>query len=414
MTRALLMTALSGALLASSAAAAGPALDEGAFRYERALRRVETGPAVIEPDARLFAHTRPGFADLRVVTADGRQVAWRPMPDPPAVERRPLAVVYGGVRDGEAVALLDAGSARPALERLELDIPDSDFVGRAVVLGSDDRTTFTKLSSTVVFDIAGAASARSTVAVFPLARARYYLVRVGGVSAVTGARAVVASGRARPVVARAVRQVTVSQRPRRTVVTLDLGFSRVPVDRLRITATTPVYDRTVEIEESAGGRAWRWAASGRAFRLPDSVEQQVDVATASRYVRVVVENGDDAPLAGIRVAPLAASRALLLRGGDPGPLRLLYGNRTLRAPQYDFAQLPEGSLDLGSAEPARLGAERRVPASIPPPDVESFFEQHGWLVPALLGLAALGIGAVGLVAALKPRRPSGRGGAPAS
>jgi hypothetical protein len=404
--RTILLVA-AGAVLASAARGAGSTVDESAFRYVRPIERQGTGPAIVEPDARLFAHSLPGFADLRIVTRAGAQVPWRPMPEAPAVETMRLAVVYRGTQDGKAVVLLDSGARRPTLDELELDIPATGFVGRAEVLGGDDRRTFTELSSTVVYDISGAKTARSTTAVFPASSPRYYLVRVSGVPAVMGATASIAADRARRVVKPAVKSEKISPRSRRTVVTIDLGFRRVPVDRLRITATTPVYDRAVDIEESENGRLWRWAASGRAFRLPDSIAQEMDVSTSSRYVRVVIANGDDAPLTGITVTPVADSRAILVRGGTPGPLRLLYGNRTLGPPQYDFELLPMSAIDLENARPASLGTERRVPASIQAPAPASFFERHGWAVPALLALAAIGIGAVGLAAALKPRRPTG-------
>ena len=405
MRRALAIVAAAGVATASVAAATGPAVDQASFRYVRALSRTGAGPSVIEPDAPLFAHTRPGFSDLRIVDPEGRQVAWRPYPEAPATSRRPLGVVYRGTRDGVAVALLDAGPSPPRLDELELDLPARDFVGRADVLGSDDRKAFTKLSSTVVYDIEGARAARSTAAAFPPASVRYYLVRVSGVPRVTGATATVATDRPYGAVTRRVRSVTVTEKPRRTVVTLDLGFRRVPVDRLRLASSTRIYDRTIEIRESDDSRIWYRAAFGRAFRVPGSVDQVIEAGTASRYVRLVIENGDDRPLAGLAVTALADSRAIVVRGGEPGPLRLLYGNRSSVPPEYDFARLPASAIGLGSARPAALGAERRVRASIAPPDVETFFERHDWVVPALLGLAAIGIGAAGLVAALRPRRP---------
>jgi len=405
--KALALSATTAAAFASVAGAAGPQIDVDAFRYMRTLGREGAGPVVIEPDSRLFAHTQPGLADLRIVTETGSQVAWRPYPDPPATMHRQLAVVYRGTQDGKRVVLFDTGSRRRTLDEIELDVLGGGFVGRADVLGSDDRTTFTKLSSTVVYDITGASNARSTTVVFPRTSVRYYLVRAARVPEVAGGSATVVSRPGRPEVKRPVRRVSVSARRRVTLVTLDLGFRRVPVDSLRLIATTPVYDREVEVRESGDGRAWRWAAGGRVFRLPGSRAQELDVSTSSRFLRIAIANGDDRPLTGIQVTPVSDSRAILVKGGDPGLLRMVYGRRTLGPPEYDFELLPVAALGLGRARTATLGQETRIPASLPSPDVTSFFERYDWLVPGLLGLAAFAIGAAGLVTALKPRRLSG-------
>ena len=403
--RALALAASAAAVFACAASAAGPNVDEDAFRYVRPLQRAGMALAVFEPDARLYAHAAPGLSDLRVVTPSGEQVPWRPYPESAEPVQEPLAVLYSGTRGDKAVALFDTAVPRRTLDEIELDVRGSAFVGRAEVLGSDDRETFTKLSTTVIYDVSGASRARSTTVVFPAADVRYYLVRASNISAIVGGSATDVA-RGRPPVARTLRRANVVQRPRATLVTLDLGFRRVPVDRLRITATTPVYDRAVEIQESNDRLVWSWTTSGRTSRLPDSVAQELDASTSSRFIRVRIANGDDEPLTGIRVSALADSRAILVRGGDPGPLRLLYGDRSLAPPQYDFELLPTAALGLASARPATLGREVRNPASLPAADVRSFFERHTWLVSALLGLAALGIAAAGLIAALKPRPPT--------
>jgi hypothetical protein len=51
-----------------------------AAAYERPLAVHGAGPFRIEADASLTGHTRPGFADLRILDADGRQVPWRLLP----------------------------------------------------------------------------------------------------------------------------------------------------------------------------------------------------------------------------------------------------------------------------------------------------------------------------------------------
>jgi hypothetical protein len=135
--------------------------------------------------------------------------------------------------------------------------------------------------------------------------------------------------------------------------------------------------------------------------LEGSRSAPIAVGARHRYLRIELENGDDVPLPRIRVSAWSRSRALLVEGGRPRPYALYYGNRRADAPSYDFARLPAGALGLERAADERLGAERRNPAYEPPPDTRSFAARHPRIVQAALALAALALGAVGLLALRK-------------
>jgi len=385
-----------GALALSVQLAAAGGLDRSAFRYQRTLTTTGTGPAKVEPDGPLFAHTEIGFGDLRIVDADGRQIAWRPLIE----QTRPVINVRAlnrGREGATAVALLDLGEARAVHDRLELDIPDQDFVGHVDVLGSDDRKTFTRLSRTVVYDISGAEHARSTTVVYPPSDFRYLSLRATGVSAIGGAT--VSGSAARPrLLERAVRRLTVRQRGSRTVIAADLGFERMPVDQVVVSAATRSYERPVEIEGSNDRRSWVPLATGRLFAIAGSRQEPVALAAGHRYLRATIDNGDDRPLADIRVRLLARSRALLVAADGTSPYRLLYGDPGRQSPSYDYARLPASSLDIERAGVAVLGAETINAGFEEPPDTRSFAARHPAVVKAALVLAAAVIAAAGLLA----------------
>jgi hypothetical protein len=117
-----------------------------------------------------------------------------------------------------------------------------------------------------------------------------------------------------------------------------------------------------------------------------------------RYIRIEIDNGDDAPLRGIEVSARSRSRALLLEGGHPLPYTVYYGSPRANAPSYDFARLPTSALGVERAVRGRLGPERGTAAFEPPPDTRSFTARNPGLVTAALALAALALGAVGLLA----------------
>lgn len=391
------------ALLALLAAGAEPAaaagVDRGDFRYTRPLAVAPGGdPVLVEPDGALYEHARPGFADLRIADARGRDVPWRSARPARGGGAERARVLNSGSQGRVAVALLDLGRRPRVNDRVLLETPDREFVGRAVVLGSDERDgRFTRLSATGIYDVRGARPARSTVAVFPPADFRYLLVRATGVRRIVGAS--VSGARERPrLVRRGVRSVARREQGTRTILTLDLGFRDVPIDELRMAAATVRYERPVAILGSNDRKRFAPLTVARIFRFPGSSSPPIPLAGHHRYVRVEIDNGDDAPLRGIDVSAWSRSRALLVEGSRPRPYTAYYGDTSARPPSYDIARLPVSALGVERASTGRLGPERQNPAFVPPPDTRSFVARNPGVVTAALALAALALGAVGLLA----------------
>jgi hypothetical protein len=389
-------------LLASLAAGVQPAaaakVHRADFRYLRPLAADPGGgPVLVEPDGALYEHSLPGFADLRVADARGHEVAWRRAPGRRSGEPEAVPVLNSGRQGRFAVALLDLGAQRRIRDRVELEVPGRGFTGRAVVLGADDRNgPFTQLSATGIYDVRGAQAARSTVAVFPPSDFRYLLVRATGVNRIIGAS--VSGARERPrLLRRRIRSVSQRQDGKRTIVTLDLGFRNVPVDELRIAAATARYERPVTILGSNSRQRFVPLAAARIFRFPGSASAPISIQADHRCIRIEVDNGDDPPLRGIEVSAWSRSRPLLLEGGHPLPYTVYYGSPRASAPNYDFARLPASALGAERAVRGRLGPERENPAFEPPPDTRSFTARNPGLVTAALALAALALGAVGLL-----------------
>jgi hypothetical protein len=380
--------ALAAGLLASAAAA--QTVDESGFRYERALE-APPGLASFEPEGPLYAHSKEGLTDLRILDAAGAQVPWRTLP-PPSLEQPPRMVrlLNSGTRAGKAVALVDLGPDPGIHDRLMLDIPDADFVGRVDVRGSDQRDgPFTFLSSTGIYDISGAPPARSTTAVYPQSDFRYVSLSATNVSAITGVFVPAAGVPSPEFLRRALESFEMSSADQQTIATADLGFPNVPVDALRIRAETKLYDRPVHIEGSNTGETWVLLAQGRVFRFQSSVETTIPLSAQHRYLRLTIDNGDDPPLEGLDVEALARPRTILVSDGFEPPYRLLYGNPSLLAPQYDFAEAPIESIDPDSAAEASLGAEELNPSWEPPEDTRSFSARHPEVIPAVLAIAAV-------------------------
>lgn len=399
MKRLVALASILSSLLAGAPPALAAELQRVDFRYQRTLDAEGGGPVVFEPDGPLFAHSLMGFADLRVMDARGEQVAWRLAPTSRGSKQERVPVLNSGRQGRYAVALLDLGAQRRVRDRAVLEIPERGFVGRAVVLGADRRRgPFTRLSRTGIYDIRGGAQpARSTAAVFPPSDFRYLLLRASGVSRIRGATVSGAGERPR-LLRREPRSRSRREQGSRSIVTLDFGSRQLPVDELQIEAAAASYERPVEILGSNDRRHFVPLVGARIFRFAGSRSAPIAVGAHHRYLRIEIENGDDAPLSGVQITARSRSRALLVEGNRPRPYTILYGNPVDGAPSYDFARLPVRALGLDHAVSGRLGTEHSNPAYEAPPDTRSFAARHPGTVVAALALAALALGAVGLLA----------------
>ena len=150
------------------------------------------------------------------------------------------------------------------------------------------------------------------------------------------------------------------------------------------------------ISGSNGERVFRVLQRGRILRREGVVQLDVPVSAAHRLLNVVIRNGDDAPLRSLRVEARARPRTIVLSEGFAPPFRLLYGDRSARAPAYDFARLPASELTPIVA--GQLGAERANPAWEPPDDTRSFLERNPRVVEGSLALVAIALGVGGFFA----------------
>jgi hypothetical protein len=302
-----------------------------------------------------------------------------------------------GRENGVLIALLDLEAGRRVVSRIDLQIAGSNFVSKVEVFGSDDRVNFRTLGKTLVYDVSGARHSRSTVVAFRPSDLRYLELRARGLPGIVSAT--VSRGSTRPQY-RVWKPSSTTRKERlgTTVVTLDLGY-RLPVERLEAQAATSVYDRPLEILGSLDGSSWLPLAEGRLFQFNGAAQEPIAIGAQTRFLRLRIANGDDKPLGLIAVRTLAQPRTLYVKGGSPGPYRILYGSRSraLRAPDYDLARLPRSALGLGNAAPGRLGAERMLQASAVSVPAKSLLDSYPWLIELALAIVAIALGAAGFV-----------------
>jgi hypothetical protein len=193
--------------------------------------------------------------------------------------------------------------------------------------------------------------------------------------------------------------------PSQTQWTLDLQSAAIPVAELNFETGQREFYRAVRLLTSVDSKEWQPAGGGEIYRysVAGRTEESLRVSSpyelgGSRFWRVEILNGNDAPLSSVRMSLTMSRRFALFRPRESRSYRLIYGNAHAAAPQYDFARTLRiqpnellSQLDLGPEETTANYADPRP-----------FTERHPNLLWIALGLAVVLLGYAALRAMRTP------------
>jgi hypothetical protein len=402
------------------AAAPAVAFDSSKLEFERTVENVSApGLYHVEVDPELYRHARAAdLADLRIVDHDNAEVPWLVRRVPPAQRPEPRAVTVADTRelaDGSARAILDFGASGGKHSQVTLAVDAAgDWARKALVDASNDERAWTPLADgAYLFRIgagAGATGAEKTTLAYPTSSARYVRVtllpsRNAAPLHIRGATAAFVPPEAHvPLrLLPSVKPQPVPQpgEPKTSEWTIDLGAPGVPLAELALDLTDPSFERRALLSAAPYGAAaaaqppaFTPVAATLLFRAPAAVagklaEENVRVPAArtrTRYLRLTVYNGDDAPLALRSVSPAYDAEELIFRAPAGGAYTLYVGG-DVPAPRYALAaelarsgEQPALAASLGTVTPnPTYGHLAKAPS--PPP------AGHHDTLPIIVGLA---------------------------
>ena len=360
----------------------------GAARYERVELPLSIAPG---PSG--------DYADLRVIGEDGREYPYALDPEQPQVNERSAPLIdVGFVPHRGTQAVVDLGPSGALVDAITLDIDANrrpTYLERVALDASDDRRTWRVMrDDAIVYRVAQDDGHGSSGLTFPPTRARWIRVRVLDPSAafpLTGAH-VASSAPLQP----SLVTVPVAANERDDVPahvqtwTFTVG---VPVRAIAVSFADggALYERHVTVETSDDTKTWSSAGDGTIAHFSQGgVHTTVSLTEASAvYVRVSVQNGNDAPVRGLRPALLVRPHAIVFSGG--GTRRLISGNPSAVAPAYDLAA--RLAHERWSAAQASAGT---TVANAGYRDPRPVGERYPWLLTGALLACAFALGLIAL------------------
>lgn len=414
-TRARLLTTPVAAALALLIAFPSIVAADFALADWRYAKEVQAPPVTQEdlvelhPDAELYGGSAPGLRDLRIIGADNRETPYKLEVRRGQREQRDVAVTVrdqGYVQGEYNTFIADLASEGVLHNRVEFQTTSINFQRTAVVETSNDLTTWAKVAEGVVHDFRledTVVTSRSTAVTYPDSTARYIRVRVlddgTGPLAITGARVFAVQEELRREVLwpATVTDISQSDDQQATVVDLDFGGAGIPTDRIAISVDDVNFDRDVTLEASDDGDTWRTVQSRTsvfAYDTPRFTGEDLNFTypeTTTRYLRLTIHDADSPPLSVTDIKVWGVERRVLFFARPGEAYKVYYGNAEALRPTYDIDRLL-GFLDTNDLPVASLGAQADNPEYVE--KLEPFTERFPWLLPLVLALAGLLVGAI--------------------
>lgn len=199
-----------------------------------------------------------------------------------------------------------------------------------------------------------------------------------------------------------------------SVYAITLPVSRARIEAIDLHADAAYVARSYTLRGIDDDGRWVELSSGMLSRAPEDASPLVITLSPVRVSRLelIVEDGNDAPLAISRVELAIPSSSLFLAAPD-GEYRLVAGDADASAPRYEIARAMDLVLAARAAD-AEVGEARANPAHVEPPWYERA-DWSTWLVWAVLLVAVLALGLVTLrLARPSPEPPPPAPAAPTS
>jgi len=385
------------------------------WKYTRSI----TLPAItsegyvgIDIDADVYAHAQRSLGDLRVISEGNEEVPYQRMSLSTVDESRSQNFSVHDIsetRNGDTIFLLDVRADMTSFAYNQVTIPSSsENFKRMVEVYASDRALPTEadgwrlLTDTgtiyAVFDPTFRVYTRNAQVYYPESRAKYLKVIVksgeGKFVLDNGASFFGGYSRSSQVVSVTetyVASIAENAETKATEITIDRGTSGTPMLSILLSAPQSTnFSRYAVLQSSDDGVRFARVAEGTLFGIhtPDFNGEHLsfDGPWTSRYLRVIVQNGDDRPLAWGRNVLLTRPREVIVFSANPlREYRLFYGNPTTVSPNYDLSRFVS-YLDLGAVEKGGVLETEilNTDYAAPPEKQVSFLVKYPWILNVVL------------------------------
>ena len=370
----------------------------------------------VELDPEVYAQAQPGLGDIRLTAtgAEGeREIPYQLLVEAGDQRRAALPVDMqdlGHIPNDHTSFVLRVQSEGDLHSEVEIQTSSVNFQYRVAVSASNDGETWRVLQENgKIFHFSipeRAFSAGETSVRYPSSSARFLRIQIfdGDQEPLSIHGAVVLFAETleprRHHLPLDIAERTEDAERKQTILLLQASHPGFPADSISVDIPHRNFYREVVVEGSYDSIHWIPLKSGEIlydFDTPRFVGDDRELRFGeSRYLyyRITIFNEDNPPLPVEKPVASGFSRKVVFAAAAGETHRLYYGNPEASAPSYELEKLLP-YLDTEDLPVARLGGSEVNPAfGIPEPasEIVPFTERYPWLLPGVVGAAALLVG----------------------
>lgn len=353
----------------------------------------------------MYARTEARFSDLRIFGPSGEPApwAWRPGPLSGSTAGRNLTgALLDRVRtpDGALRFVVPARNNSGLHHAVALDTNEETFQRDVTVETGNDLANWSLAGRGVILRLRVEGQLLQSLRVsYPQSSQRYLRVTVAGwPERAELTQVAVHTGQAPPEEWTELGRV---ERPRREApaermsrwqASLDYDW----LDRARLTVETPdeLFARHFEVRTSGDGDRWTGAGGGLLYRAGGSRHLQLELVNVHpRRMRIEAQDRDNPPLELSAFSLEAPVRFVVFPARTTGRYQLYLGRADAVMPDYDLPSVLSRAGPLEFAAHAAGDWENNPEYVAPPVPGKPVSERFPWLLPGVLGVAVLGMGA---------------------
>ena len=319
----------------------------------------------------LYAHAQTGLADLRLIDDQGREVPYVIFQ---RVGSSKSAALPATLRENSFSAgaftqlVLDAGAHAPFHNTVRIETDAPDFIEWVQVDASDDGHVWRMVEERApIFRFRKNAHEGTQLVHYSENNAQYLRVRIldgDKKFPMSGAQILLETSETAERVPLEMAMVADTKQPAgRSVWSAELGAVVPLVTEVRFDVNAPPeFIRSVDVSSSADGKDWQSLQAAEIYRYRNAQQQQLAVMVStswgqSRYLRVVIANGNDAPLDAAAPKLYITPQHIAFEQQPGRSYRLIYGQERAEAAQYDLGRRVDAK-QMAAAVAGQVGPEQ--------------------------------------------------------
>jgi len=370
------------------------------WQYYKDVNEKISDLAQFSIDDEIFANTKSDLRDLRVVSGRNKEVPYKLVVGEARTEiavYNPALLNNSYVEGAGTSAILDFGGNNSPVNSLTINTRSENFQRNVKIFGSDNKEDWRVIKENIyIYDYTDkkAGFKSQNIAVnFPESVFRYLKIEITDPANDPVIVDFISAKQYKKENAKELvrdPQFASKEDGGNTEINADMGSPGIPVDKIALNIKAVNFNRGVSVYSSYNQKDWRPLGQSYIFRYDTPKFKGENLTlnfseTKDRFIKILIENQDDDPLAISGVKTFSIFRQVIFTAEAEESYRVYYGNQDARTSGYDLEKYFQ-YLDKESAKDVTLSAQKnnKEYASVAKEGAPAESEKYPYLMPVSL------------------------------